>query len=50
MGTKFNLPESYSIEYDLLAPDNKWVIKAVDGKSVDRDFDKWPLIDGVINK
>ena len=49
-GTKFNLPESYSIEYDLLAPDNKWVIKAVDGKSVDRDFDKWPLIDGVINK
>ena len=34
------------IEYEVNAPKDKWVIKSVDGKPVDRNFDQWPLIEG----
>ena len=42
----FQFPGGQKIEYDVLAPKNKWVIKAVDGNPLDRDYDKWPLIGG----
>jgi hypothetical protein len=42
----FQFPGGEKIEYDVLAPKNKWVIKYVGGLPVDRDFDGWPLIGG----
>lgn len=46
--TQFRCPEGSKIEYDLNAPKNKWMIKSVNDQPLDRDFDKWPLIDGTI--
>ena len=45
----FQFPGGQKIEYDVLAPKNKWVIQAVDRNPLDRDFDKWPLINGEFN-
>ena len=42
--TKFQFPDGQIINYDVNTPQNKWVIQSVDGKSVDRDFHKWELI------
>jgi hypothetical protein len=42
----FHSPEGKTIEYDLMAKKNTWVIKAVEGEHIDRDFEKWPRIDG----
>jgi hypothetical protein len=42
----FQFPAGAIIEYELLSPKDKWEITAVDGKPVDREFDKWPLIEG----
>ncbi len=43
---QFQFPGGSKIEYDVNAPKNSWVIKAVDGKEMHREFDKWPLIAG----
>ncbi len=45
--TQFRFPEGSLIEYEVNAPKNKWVVKAVDGIQQDRLFDKWPLVEGV---
>lgn len=50
LSNTFQFPDGSRIEYDVNAPKNKWVIKSVDGKPTDRDFDKWPLIDGEQDK
>lgn len=42
----FQFPDGHKISYDVSAPKKKWVIVSADGKQLDRDFDKWPLIDG----
>ena len=42
--TQFQFPDGQIITYDVNAPLNKWVIKSIDGKSVERDFSKWALI------
>ena len=44
--TQFQFPNGEKVEYDVNAPQNKWVIKAINGQAVDRDFDKWVLING----
>lgn len=44
--TQFQFPNGEKITYDVDAPQNKWVIKSINGKDVDRDFDKWVLING----
>jgi hypothetical protein len=44
----FHLLEGKTVEYDLLAKKNTWVIKSVDGKHFDRNFDYLPLIAGDI--
>ena len=47
--TKFHFLNGSTIEYDVLSPRNKWIIKAVDGKALDRNFDNWALIEGIFN-
>lgn len=42
----FRFPGGSEIEYDLNAPEDQWVMISVDGKPLDRYFDKWPLISG----
>ncbi len=42
----FQKPEGSRISYDPLAPRNKWVIRSIDKKPVDRRFDYWPRIEG----
>ncbi len=44
--TQFQFPGSQKITYDVNATQDSWVIKAIDDKPVDRDFDKWALIEG----
>ena len=41
---QFNLPGTGIIGYNLHSPKNKWVITEVNGKNVDRNFDKWQRI------
>lgn len=45
--TKFHFLNGSTIEYDVLSPRNKWIIKAVDGKALDRSFGNWALIEGI---
>ena len=44
--TQFRFPGGSKIEYEVNAPKNKWVIRAVNGIAQDRLFDKWPLVSG----
>ncbi len=44
--TQFQMPNGEKIVYDVNAPRNKWVIKSINGKAVDRNFHKWDLISG----
>ncbi len=43
----FKFPDGPRISYDVEAPANKWVIISENDRLLDRDFDKWPLIEGV---
>ena len=38
---QFNLPNTGVVSYNLHSQKNKWVITKVNGKKVDRKFDKW---------
>jgi hypothetical protein len=42
--TQFQFSDGQIINYDVNAPLHKWVIKSIDGKSVERNFSKWALI------
>jgi len=44
--TQFQWPGGSLIEYDVLAPKEKWVIVSVDGMPMDRDHGHWPLMKG----
>lgn len=46
----FNSPEGESINYDILAPRNRWVIVSIGAQDVDRKFDRWPHLNGYINE
>ncbi len=46
--TQFRHPNGNFIEYDLDAPKDTWVIKRVNNKSVNREFDRWPFFEGNI--
>ena len=37
---------SRSVCYNVDAPVGKWVITAVDQRAVDRDYERWPRIEG----
>jgi hypothetical protein len=41
---QFMLPNQWLISYDLHSPKNRWVIKSINRKKVDRKIDKWPRI------
>lgn len=45
--SQFRYPNGTLLEYDLLAKRNQWVMTAKDGQLLDREFDSWPLIQGV---
>lgn len=42
----FQNPEGSRISYDSVAPHNKWVIRSIDEKPVNRRFDYWPRLEG----
>ena len=44
--TQFMHPNGNLIAYDLDAPKNTWVIKSVNNRLTDRDFEKWPFFEG----
>jgi hypothetical protein len=44
--TQFQFPNGDFIEYDVYTPKNKWILKKVNKKKLDNDFDIWPLING----
>ncbi|MGA1792583.1 MAG: hypothetical protein ACMUHM_01395 [Thermoplasmatota archaeon] len=47
LGFTFEFPGGERIDYDVLAPRNRWVITAVGGQEVDRKFDRWPLLERI---
>ncbi len=47
--TQFQFPGGTLIEFDVNSPKDKWVIKSVEGKEVNREYDSWPLINGSFN-
>jgi hypothetical protein len=44
--TQFMHPNGNLIAYDLDALKNTWVIKSVNNRLMDRDFEKWPFFEG----
>ena len=42
----FHWPGAGTVEYDVNAPKGTWVIAFIDGKPVDRRYDRWPQMDG----
>jgi len=46
INTSFQFPNGEKIGYDVMAAKSKWVIESVNDQQQNRDFDKWPLIDG----
>jgi flagellar assembly factor FliW len=43
---QFTMPDETKLEYDVNSPKNLWVIRATNGKPIDRNYDLWPLIQG----
>ena len=37
----FQIPNGPRVHYNVTAPQDKWVIRAIDDQPVDQDFDKW---------
>jgi hypothetical protein len=46
--THFKWPDGSAIAYDVHAPKDQWVIVSVDGVAVDRNFGRWPLMQGEV--
>ncbi|EMI16114.1 putative secreted protein, partial [Rhodopirellula maiorica SM1] len=47
--SSFQIPNGSLIRYDTHAAKNRWVIQQVDGRPMDRDFDRWPSMIGSID-
>jgi hypothetical protein len=45
---RFRWPDGPTLSYNVNAPQNRWVIVAVDEEPVDRAFSTWPMMDGMI--
>lgn len=45
----FQFPDGVLVEYDVHAPKNKWIIKSINNKEIDRNYDDWPLVNGSFN-
>ena len=43
--TQFHFLDGYTIDYDVNATKDRWVIKAIDGKPLDRNYDNWGLLE-----
>ncbi|MEP6746883.1 MAG: hypothetical protein ABJB86_04105 [Bacteroidota bacterium] len=50
LNMQFVFPGGQKINYDLTAAKDKWIIVSAEGKNTDREYDKWPLIEGDIYK
>jgi hypothetical protein len=46
LAREFVFPGSRKIIYDLNSPRDRWVMISDSGKILDREFDRWPLLDG----
>ena len=46
LAKQFSHPDGNLIEYDLNAQRDTWVIKKINGVTVDRKFEHWPFMDG----
>ncbi|MCU0521925.1 MAG: hypothetical protein MUF84_14695 [Anaerolineae bacterium] len=44
----FRWPDGPVLTYNVHAPKNRWVLVCVDGEPLDRAFDTWPRMDGVV--
>ncbi|MDF7798426.1 hypothetical protein P4C99_03080 [Pontiellaceae bacterium B1224] len=42
----FQVPGGPRIDYAPDAPKDQWVIQSIDGQAIDRDFDRWPRLEG----
>ena len=42
--TRFVWPSGAEVEYEVDAPPGTWVIAKADGRALDRDYDRWPLL------
>ena len=49
LDTQFTHPGGNRIEYDLNTSKDTWVIDKINGKAVDRKFDRWPFFEGFID-
>jgi hypothetical protein len=45
----YTWPEGPVLTYNVHAPRNQWVLVAVDAQPLNRHFDRWPLLDGVLD-
>jgi hypothetical protein len=43
---EFVFPAGRKLTYDLKSPSNRWVMISDAGKNLDREFGRWPLLDG----
>lgn len=41
----FQVPAGDLIEYDTAAPEDRWVLTKINGRRVDRKFDRWPRME-----
>jgi len=46
----FTWPDGSVIDYDVEAPADTWVIREVDGRQQNRDYDRWPLLTELPNE
>ena len=46
----FRFPNGETLEYDLNAKKNRWVIKSVNGEKINRKHDKWPRWQGTFSE
>ena len=46
LAREFVFPGGRKLTYDLNSPRNQWVMISDSGKILDREFDRWPLLDG----
>ncbi len=43
---RFRFPNGPTLTYDLAAPMDRWVMISRDGRMLDREYDRWPLLAG----
>jgi hypothetical protein len=46
LASSFTFPDGRRLTYDLHSKPDQWVLVSADGRALDREFDRWPLIAG----